>query len=97
LLSKKRATTHWGELDKLRTLRDLDVVEERIVRNGNIWTAAGVSAGMDLALEFIASEAGDDTAGQVQFFAEYYPAPKRYGRAHLSEKAPRYLKAERAG
>jgi len=91
LLTNKQATTHWGELNKLRTLRHLDVVEERIVRNGNIWTGAGVSAGMDLALAFIAAEAGEDTAGEVQFFAEYYPSGKRYGRAHLSDQAPKYL------
>jgi transcriptional regulator GlxA family with amidase domain len=92
LLSHKKATTHWGELDKLRTLRNLDVIEERIVRNGHIWTAAGVSAGTDLALAFIAAEAGETTAGDVQFFAEYYPSAKRYGQAHLSDKAPAYLK-----
>jgi transcriptional regulator GlxA family with amidase domain len=92
LLNRKQATTHWGELAKLRQLPELEVVEERIVRNGAIWTAAGVSAGTDLALAFIAAEAGEDIAGQVQFFAEYYPSAKRYGRAHLDEKAPKYLK-----
>lgn len=91
LLDNKKATTHWGELPKLRKLPGLSVVEERFVHNENIWTAAGVSAGIDLALAFIASEAGEDVAGQVQFFAEYYPSGKRYGRAHLDEKAPRYL------
>jgi transcriptional regulator GlxA family with amidase domain len=94
LLDRKQATTHWGELAKLRKLPALDVVEERIVRNGHIWTAAGVSAGTDLALAFIASEAGEDVAGQVQFFAEYYPSPKRYGRAHLDERAPKYLTSD---
>lgn len=94
LLDGKRATTHWGELDKLRTLKSLEVVEERIVRNGNVWTAAGVSSGTDLALALIASEAGEDTAGDVQLFAEYYPSGKRYGRAHLSPQAPAYVKAE---
>lgn len=90
LLENKKATTHWGELPKLRTL-PVQVTEERFVRNGNIWTAAGVSAGMDLTLAFIASEAGEETAGNVQFFAEYYPSSKRYGTAHLDQKAPKYL------
>lgn len=94
LLTGKQATTHWGELAKLRTLKDLEVVEERFVRSGNVWVGAGVSAGTDLALAFIASEAGDETAGAVQLFAEYYPSPVRYGRAHLSPEAPRYLKSE---
>jgi transcriptional regulator GlxA family with amidase domain len=91
LLDHKKATTHWGELAKLRTLPDLEVVEERFVRNGNVWVAAGVSAGIDATLEFIASAAGEDVAGQVQFFAEYYPSSRRYGRAHLDPQAPKYL------
>ncbi len=94
VLENKRATTHWGELPKLRKLKDLDVVEERFVRTGNVWVGAGVSAGTDLALAFIASEAGEDVASQVQFFAEYYPSAKRYGRAHRDEQAPAYVKAE---
>ena len=91
LLDGKKATTHWGELTKLRTL-PVEVVESRFVRNGNIWTAAGVSAGIDLALAFIAAEAGEDTAGNVQFFAEYYPSGVRYGRAHRVAAAPGYLR-----
>jgi transcriptional regulator GlxA family with amidase domain len=93
LLTHQRATTHWGELPKLRKL-PLEVVEERFVRNGNIWTGAGVSAGTDLALAFIASEAGPETAGNVQLFAEYYPSATRYGRAHLEPQAPAYVRKE---
>src|SRR5690606_17198698 len=79
LLGGKRATTHWASLDRLRALGDVEVVEQRFVRDGNIWTSAGVSAGTDLVLAFIAAEAGEDAAGKVQFAAEYYPAPTRYG------------------
>jgi len=92
LLEGKKATTHWGELPKLRKLPGLDVTEERFVRTGNVWVAAGVSAGIDMMLAFIASEAGDEVAGKVQFFSEYYPSPTRYGRAHESELAPAYLR-----
>ena len=53
LLSNKRAATHWFSLPKLRELGDVEVVEERVVRDGNIWTSAGVSVGIDLALAFI--------------------------------------------
>ncbi len=94
LLDGRMATTHWGELPKLRRLAGLTVVEDRFVRTGNIWTAAGVSAGIDLALAFIASEAGEEVAGNVQFFAEYYPSNVRYGRAHLDPRAPAYLNAQ---
>lgn len=93
LLKNKSATTHWGALDELRAFTDLKVDEKRFVRNGNIWTAAGVSAGIDMALALIAAEAGEETASQVQLYAEYYPSDKRYGDAHKTEKAvPAYLK-----
>ena len=67
LLSGRRATTHWGSLERLRALGDVEVVEERYVQDGNIWSSAGVSAGIDLMLAFIASVAGDEAAGKVQF------------------------------
>jgi transcriptional regulator GlxA family with amidase domain len=91
LLTGKRATTHWGELPKLRRL-PVEVVEDRFVRNESIWTAAGVSAGIDMMLAFIATEAGEDVAGDVQMFAEYYPSGRKYGRAHQAEHAPHYVK-----
>jgi len=94
LLKGKRATTHWLSLKQLRKLEDVEVVEERIVKDGHIWTSSGVSAGIDLALEFIQHEAGDDTAGSVQSFAEYYPAGKNYGTFHKDSNAPGYLTRE---
>jgi transcriptional regulator GlxA family with amidase domain len=93
LLSGKRATTYWGSLDRLRALGDVDVVEERFVRDGDVWTAAGVSAGMDLMLAFIASVAGEHAAGQVQFNAEYYPSATRYGGFETHAQAPGYVRA----
>lgn len=48
LLAGKRATTHWGSLERLRALGDVTVVEERYVRDGNVWSSAGVSAGIDV-------------------------------------------------
>lgn len=87
LLSGKRATTHWASLDRLRALGDVQVVEERFVRDGAIWSAAGVSAGTDLALAFIAHLAGEEVAGQVQLAAEYYPSTRIYGQP----QAPGYV------
>ena len=75
-------------------LENVEVVEKRIVKDGNIWTSSGVSAGIDLALAFIGHEAGDSTAGSVQSFAEYYPSGKNYGTFHLDPKAPGYLTGE---
>jgi transcriptional regulator GlxA family with amidase domain len=78
----------------LRKLGDIEVVEERFVIDGNIWTASGVSAGIDLALEFIKHEAGEETAGKVQSFAEYYPSGKVYGTFQQDPKAPSYLSSK---
>jgi transcriptional regulator GlxA family with amidase domain len=92
LLKGKKATTHFTILDDLRGLKDVDVVEKRFLKDGKIWTSAGVSAGIDMALELIAQEAGEETAGKVQLYAEYYPAGKIYGTAHTDPKAPGYIK-----
>jgi transcriptional regulator GlxA family with amidase domain len=93
LLEGKRATTHWGSLERLRALPDVTVTEKRFTRDGHVWTAAGVSAGIDLALALVAEEAGEEVAGEVQLYAEYYPGDKRYGEAHLNPQAPEYLKS----
>ena len=92
LLSGKKTTTHWNSLDRLRALGDVKVVEERFVKDENIWSAAGVSAGIDMMLAFIADVAGEEAAGIVQFAAEYYPSAKSYGGLALHPKAPAYLK-----
>jgi len=91
LLAGKRATIHWNSLDRLRQFTEVIVVEERVVHDGRIWTAAGVSAGIDLALALIEHLAGTETAGRVQFAAEYYPGDLRYGTAHQGPEAPGYL------
>ena len=91
LLKGKKATTHFSMLDNLRNLADVEVREERFVKDGTVWTSAGVSAGIDMALELVAQEAGEETAGKVQLYAEYYPADHRYGSAHKEPQAPGYL------
>ena len=95
LLAGKKATTHWGSLERLRALGDVQVVEERTTRDGNVWCSAGVSAGIDLTLRLIAEVAGEDTAGRVQFAAEYYPEDVSYGDYRAHEKAPAYIRKRR--
>jgi transcriptional regulator GlxA family with amidase domain len=92
LLAGKKATTHWSALPQLRALGDVEVVEARYVQDGDVWTSAGVSAGTDLMLAFIASVAGEETAGKVQFAAEYYPSSTRYGGYEHNDLAPAYIK-----
>lgn len=91
LLENRQATTHWKVLGQLREA-GVEVVEERFVRDGNIWSSGGVSAGMDLMLHFIAETAGAEAAASVQHNAEYYPTRQLYGRAHEVPGMPAYMK-----
>jgi transcriptional regulator GlxA family with amidase domain len=74
LLAGKRATTHWAYLDRLREL-GADPVSERVVEDGKVITAAGVSAGIDMALGLAARIAGEQVAHAIQLGIEYDPQP----------------------
>ena len=74
LLDGKRATTHWLAMEKLREL-GAEPVEERVVFDGKLVTAAGVSAGIDMALTFAARIANDTVAQAIQLGMEYDPQP----------------------
>jgi transcriptional regulator GlxA family with amidase domain len=67
LLHGKRATTHWAACEGLATrYPDVTVDRDRIfVRDGDVWTSAGVTAGMDLALALVAEDLGQDAARAV--------------------------------
>lgn len=77
LLSHRPATTHWASLDLLAELdRTIDVRrDQRFVDDGDMITAAGVSAGIDMALHLIVRLAGADRARQVRRGIQYDPAP----------------------
>ncbi len=68
------ATTHWGAKDMLEPL-GATYVAERFVDHGRIITAAGVSAGIDMALHLAAQIHGDDVAKMIQLAIEYDPHP----------------------
>jgi transcriptional regulator GlxA family with amidase domain len=91
-LSGRQATTHWAVLPQLRELGDVQVLEQRHVRDGKVWTSAGVSAGIDMTLAYIAAVAGEDAAGKVQLGAEYYPSSIRYGQQAGDARAPAYVR-----
>ncbi len=74
LLDGLEATTHWNAYDALADLGATPTAQ-RVVRQGRIWTAAGVSSGIDLALALVADLHGDDTARAVQLGIEYDPQP----------------------
>jgi transcriptional regulator GlxA family with amidase domain len=74
LLAGRRATSHWGWRDGLAAF-GAQPVEERVVVDGPVVTAAGVSAGIDMALTLLAGMRGEDTARAVQLAIEYDPEP----------------------
>ena len=74
LLAGRRATTHWSGLDML-TDYGVTPSNERVVIDGHYVTAAGVSAGIDMALTLAGRLAGDDEAQAVQLIIEYAPEP----------------------
>jgi transcriptional regulator GlxA family with amidase domain len=77
LLDGRPATTYWGQLDLLRSLgTDIDVrPDDRFVDSGEVITAAGVSAGIDMALHLVARLHSDERAREVRRYIQYDPAP----------------------
>jgi len=77
LLKGKRITTHWAYVAALREMAgDAEVLEKvRYVRDGNLVTAAGVSAGIDMSLWLVGQIWGVEHARKTQRFMEYDPAP----------------------
>lgn len=74
LLEGVKATTHWAILEFL-TRYGAEAVSERVVGEGKIVTAAGVSAGIDMALTLLAQATDVETAQSVQLAMEYDPQP----------------------
>ena len=74
LLRGKRAASHWAWRDQLALFGAIPVAG-RVVRDGNIVTGGGVTAGIDFALSLVAEIAGPETAQAIQLQIEYAPAP----------------------
>jgi cyclohexyl-isocyanide hydratase len=74
LLIGKKATTHWAYHPMLAQVGVIPT-QDRVVRDGNIFTGGGVTAGIDFALTIVAEIAGDKIAQGIQLSIEYDPAP----------------------
>lgn len=85
VLSGVQATTHWAVMDRLQTYGAIPT-HKRIVESGKIITAAGVSAGIDMALSLASKIAGQSVAESLQLAIEYDPEPPF--NAGSPEKAP---------
>jgi cyclohexyl-isocyanide hydratase len=74
LLKGRRATTHWAYADLL-PLVGATHEKARVVKDGNVITAGGVTAGIDFGLSVVAEIAGESVARRIQLGMEYDPAP----------------------
>jgi cyclohexyl-isocyanide hydratase len=74
LLNGRRATTHWA-FTELLPLVGATHEKARIVKDGNVVTAGGVTSGIDFGLSMVAEIAGETTAQAIQLGLEYNPDP----------------------
>lgn len=86
-LLSDRATTYWASASYLESTFGVRYVPDRYVRVGKIITAAGVSAGIDLALYLAALISGEETARAVQLAVEYDPRPP-FGSGNAAAASP---------
>jgi putative intracellular protease/amidase len=88
LIAGRRATSHWTALEELGRL-GAEPSAERVVFDGKLVTAAGVSAGIDMALALVAKIGGEQLAQAIQLGIEYDPQPPFD--AGSPEKAPQEI------
>jgi len=88
LLKGRRAACHWAWRDLLAEFDAVTPDPARVVRDGNVFTGGGVTAGIDMALTVLAEIAGTQVAQAVQLGLEYAPAPPfACGRLELADDA----------
>jgi cyclohexyl-isocyanide hydratase len=75
LLNGYKATTHWLSIDLLRKFNNIEVVEERVVKDRNRFTGGGVTEGIDFALTIAAEIYGENITKEIQLMIEYNPQP----------------------
>ena len=95
LLRGHRATTHWAYTDLLPAV-GATFEKARVVWDGNVITAGGVTSGIDFALRIVAGIAGDDVAQSIQLGIEYDPAPP-FNSGHPDRAPAEILQRAEAG
>jgi cyclohexyl-isocyanide hydratase len=90
ILKGRRATTHWAYTDLL-PLVGATHEKARVVKDGNVITAGGVTSGIDFGLAVVAEIAGETAAQTIQLGIEYDPAPP-FDSGH-PDKAPAAVKS----
>ena len=94
ILDGLEATTHWMALDRLGELGAIPV-SRRVVEQGKVITAAGVSSGIDMALTLAARIAGPELAQGIQLGIEYDPEPP-FDSGSLAKAPPKIVDMVRA-
>jgi len=99
LLKGRRATTHWA-FTELLPLVGATHEKKRVVKDGNLITAGGVTSGIDFGLRMVADLAGDTVAQGIQLSLEYDPDPPfasghpdRASESIMTPLSPRYDQA----
>ena len=73
LLEGKRATTHWGAIEALKSIsKDIQVITERRVVNDEIITSAGVSSGIDMAFMIVENLYGEEVSSDTAKYIEFH-------------------------
>ena len=90
VLAGRKASTNWKAIKMLRDL-GVEVIEERYTHDGSLWTSAGVSAGIDMMLAYIAWARGEAVASAVQLQAEYFPEGRVFGTARVGQPVAAYI------
>lgn len=96
LLDGKRSACHWYWREALGLFPGVTVDDARVVKDGNVLTGGGVTAGIDLALSVISELAGEDVAKRIQLGLEYAPQPP-FGAGRPELAPPEILAAVRDG
>jgi putative intracellular protease/amidase len=93
VLKGLRATCHWNSLERLREY-GAEPTLDRVVFQGKVVTAAGVSSGIDMALALVARLQGDEVAQAIQLSIEYDPQPP-FDAGSPSKAPPQIVEAVR--
>ena len=73
LLEGKRATTHWGAIEALKSIsKDIHVISDRRVVNDEIITSAGVSSGIDMAFMIVETLYGEEVSSDTAKYIEFH-------------------------
>ncbi|NQV83317.1 MAG: DJ-1/PfpI family protein [Rhodospirillales bacterium] len=95
VLKGLKATTHWRAMADLVSFGAIPT-DRRVVREGKVVTAAGVSSGIDMALTLAAEIAGEDVAKAIQLGIEYAPEPP-FDAGHISGAPEARIEMVRSG